>query len=319
MSVLSVLPQIAPARAQQVIQTEEDLERFKNGFYFAEEKIDGARYKLHTFKDGNRIDSRRESVTDGLFVEKTDNVPHIRDMELPPGWVVDTEIIARHGLTSHDKCANTVSIMGSLPERALAVQEEHGYAVMYAFDVLFADGNDVRHLPLKTRLGLLTQFMEYANLRHIRRMPAWWNPAQFQSAFDQVTKEEKGEGLIVKDLELPYGHPKAWFKYKRFFDIDVVATGVTPGKGKYKDSIGAIKFGLFNNGRLHEVGQCSGMTDAVREAIARGHPVGSVFEVRGWDITKDNKIRNANFRRWRPDKNAAECTFDSQLVPNSRR
>lgn len=317
------LQQIGVARAEQVLMSDEDFAAWAKPGRIAEQKMDGARYKLHTFSDINRLDSRRLSVKDGRYVEKTDNVPHLRDMRLPSGWVVDTEIIARHGETSHQQCANTTSIMGSKPERAIEVQQEHGTALCYAFDVLIADGVNVRHKSLSERLELLEEFLRHADQEHIRRMPAWTDPADFQRAYDQITKVEKGEGLVVKDLSKPYGHPYAWAKAKYHFDIDVVTTGsYMPGKGKYKGMVGAVEFGLFKNGTLVPVGMCSGMTDAVRDDLGRYAAAstlgGRVFECRGFEVTRDGMIRNPSFKRWRLDKNAAECTFEAQLQPHIR-
>jgi ATP-dependent DNA ligase len=322
-----MLKQIKPARAEQVILTDEDLDKVAKDGFIAEEKMDGARYKLHTFSDGNRIDSRRLSVDGSGFVEKTNNVPHIRDVPLPAGWVADTEIIARHGVTSHDRCANTTSIMGSLPARALALQEEHGNVLVNVFDILFAEGRDIRRLPLYERLKYVDQFVATAgdagskDIVHIRR---WMNPAHFQSAFRIITEDDKGEGLIIKDLSKPYGHVDAWFKYKWHFDIDVIATGtVTKGKGKYGDTAGAIHFGLWNGSKIVEVGKCSGMNDTIRDEIwlsaTRNTLQGRIFECRGWEVTKAGSIRNANFKRWRTDKDITDCTFASQLDPVIRR
>ncbi len=61
-----------------------------------EKKMDGYRFRLHIFNDINRLDSRRQSVNGGLYVEKTDSAPNIRDVKLSDltGTVLDGELVA---------------------------------------------------------------------------------------------------------------------------------------------------------------------------------------------------------------------------------
>lgn len=340
---MSVLRQIAPARAKQkILEPKVELTRLRGPDFFAEEKKDGIRELLHTGTGWCRITSRRQSVHDGLFVEKTDCVPHIRDLTALPGWVVDGEVVSRWGETSHQRCANTVSVMGSNPAQAVALQRKHGWCTFEVFDVLVADGEDIRGRPLKKRLEFLDQFLDETwtmtsgDLRyreqygdpcnHLFRMRSVPPGADFAEFYERIMAE-KGEGLVLKDLTKPYNHARAWFKWKHRFDMDVVLTGQwEPAKygktGKFDGLGGAFYFGVYKEGRLVPLGKCSGMDDATRERMTQmaveGTLAGRVIQISGYEVTKAGLIRNPNFERWRSDKLAAECTFETQVVPNTR-
>ena len=335
---MSDLRQLAPARAKQKIMTPaEDLVQLRGKQYFAEEKKDGLRELLHCSPSANRITSRRQSVKDGLFVEKTPNVPHIRDLRTPAGWIIDGEVVSRWGETSHQQCANTVSVMGSNEYNALALQKRHGWNTFEVFDVLFADGKDVRLFALKDRLKLLEAFLEmtyeaterddeytfkYGKAQdHFFRMRST-KPGEDFTGFYESIMEECGEGIIIKDLTKPYNHARAWFKWKHRFTMDVVLLGnYEPAKfgvtGKFYGMGGAFYFGLYKGGKLVPIGKCSGMDDATRLEMTKladsKQLGGKVVQISGYEVTKAGLIRNPNFDCWRPDKIPAECTYENQL------
>jgi ATP-dependent DNA ligase len=149
---------------------------------------------------------------------------------------------------------------------------------------------------------------------------------------DVVTRG--GEGVILKDLNAPYefDRSKAWIKIKGVETYDVVIVGyedakqwyAEPGEvGKdgvlYKDGrttrffdngwIGAIKFGLYKDGELIEVGQCSGLIDDLREEISKNKKkfIGRVIEVKCQQRMPTGGFRHCNFFRFREDKNAKDC------------
>jgi ATP-dependent DNA ligase len=147
-----------------------------------------------------------------------------------------------------------------------------------------------------------------------------------------------GEGLIIKDPGGPYG--KRWTKIKKLGTYDVVIIGYQEGSGKYREMIGAVRFGIYKNGKLVEVGKCSGMDDGDVRWITTGgvsgtpnrdgswiipisndQPEGSrawfslnrdkllgtVIEVKGNGLTAHGKIRHPRYVRLRPDKAPQMC------------
>lgn len=307
--------QIEVARAKKKILDADDLFRIANRNFYAEEKLDGARNKLHTHKYGNVIDSRRLSVVTGKYVDNTEKLTHLARLRLPPNWVLDGEVILETEGESINSCIKTTALLNSIPEKALELQQKYGHAVFYAFDVLFADGEDVRHLPQKDRRELLFKFMNYINSPYLKLPPACFEPEKFLEFYEGIVKSG-GEGIILKDVRLPYNHARAWYKMKKYYDMDVVTTGMVEwGKGQFEGLAGSVGFGLYSSdGRLIPVGFCSGFTLQQREEVTRwynkGLLAGRVFTIRCWGLTPKDVLRHPQFMTWRVDKAPHECTVD---------
>lgn len=95
----------------------------------------------------------------------------------------------------------------------------------------------------------------------------------------------------------------------------------------YNGWVGAIKFGQYEYEgeaegdfggsvpvmELVELGQCSGLTDALREEI-KANPdsfIGRVMEIKAMERTKDGFFRHPVYKGWRDDKNAKDCVINN--------
>ena len=74
---------------------------------------------------------------------------------------------------------------------------------------------------------------------------------------------------------------------------------------------GAIRGGLYADGRLIEVLRVSGLDDRTRQTLAADPErfVGRVFEAKGNALFKSGALRHPSFVRFRNDKFPAECIF----------
>lgn len=287
-----------------------------------ERKEDGHRFKLHIFDDENRLDSRRESVVDGLFVEKTDNAPGIRDALMPDlsGTILDGELVA--GRDSND-------VAHALGSHATA--EERQALKYIVFDILFYKGTDVRDKPDNVRRAMLDIMFEESSIATHERFELISRPDLSPDEKKDVLMKalhSGEEGVMLKDVKAPYG--KGWTKVKKEARYDVVVMGYvepqqtsikkgdleeTPTKFYLNGWIGAIKFGQYVSGELIEFGQASGMDDTIRQAVSEDREgyLGHVFEIKAQDrFEKTGKFRHPRFVRWREDKDARECVYDSE-------
>lgn len=151
---------------------------------FAELKYDGHRGRVE-FGEVARCFSRVVSKKSRWFTENTDNVPHIRDSAFPEmfGTVLDGEF--DYGNTS----MGVQSVMGALPEKAIAFQEENGYIPFKAFDILYYKGINVQRMPLwKRKIYLAMSIMEL-------REHTIDNEHNFQYADMYMTQETRFEFL----------------------------------------------------------------------------------------------------------------------------
>lgn len=241
---------------------EKTMQYAKNPEYCAEIKYDGCRYLSWFDKDKVRFTSRTVSVVTGLPSEKTDNVPHLRDMKNDLyGTILDGEIFVPGG-TSH----NVTSIMGALPEQAIKNQEEVGKIHYMVYDILQYKGESTIDLPYINRIRILEN--AWMNLIDLNEgIAEFLHLSQVFSGYDftdlyNKTVDAGGEGLILKHRSAKYypgeikdgkakiNKPKAskkkgiphtpWIKMKKYNTHDVVIMGFHPATIEYtgKDRAG---------------------------------------------------------------------------------
>ncbi len=102
-----------------------------------------------------------------------------------------------------------------------------------------------------------------------------------------------GEGLMLHLAEAPYltGRSDALLKVKPWLDAEATVIGHVPGRGKYRDMLGALRVETAD-GRRFRVG--TGFTDAIRRAPP---PVGTVITYRYRELNKNGLPRFASYLR----------------------
>ena len=256
---------------------------------------------------------------------------------LPAGTVADGEIVVVTGdATDFGALQQRVHPAASRIER-LARETP---ARLVAFDLLAHGGEDLRARPFAERRERLEALLA--------ALPAPWSltpstrdPAEAErraAAFERAGCD----GVVAKRLDAPYAEgAREMLKVKRRRTLDAVVGGYRLHKDG--DRVGSLLLGLYDGeGRLHFVGHVSGFADGERVALlARLEPLRAdasfgedarrpgaesrwtggrdasfvplrpelVAEV-GYDQTTGGRLRHAaRFVRWRPDKDAAECTL----------
>lgn len=110
------------------------------------------------------------------------------------------------------------------------------------------------------------------------------------------------EGYVLKN-----GNLCDWWKLKAIKTIDLIVTGLKPGrKGtKYEGCLGAMMVSTIEG---IEVASISGMSDKERHDIDESL-IGCVCEVRYQYIGDKGRLRHPAFLTWRNDKRPEECTL----------
>jgi ATP-dependent DNA ligase len=316
MDLQQIAPQVARGKFNESLWT--------NLNYVAQEKLDGERFKMHIFRDGNRFDSRSISKKTDKFTEKTGNVPHLANWFVPDhnGTVLDGEI--KFG----DDSMSTSTIMGCLPDEAIARQKEAGkWVKYYIFDIIFYNGADVRALPFLDRMSFLHKIFE----DHLASNENFVLPEYTfnnKKLFCERIWAAGGEGVILKDVRAPYTDKKAWVKVKAQATYDVVVMGYEEPEAesikKGDDQatitrlaangwIGTVVFGQYNDdGRLQCFGKCSGMNDVDRALFSenRHKMLGTVIRIEAQSrIAKSGYFRHPRYLGIRKDKNERDCVY----------
>lgn len=312
-------------------------ERWPKGEFVYEPKWDGFR-SLSWSDPEIRLDSRNQKPLLRYF-------PELRAAlsQLPSGTVVDGEIVVViNGVTDFDSLGQRIHPA----ESRVNMLAETTPAELIAFDLLADSGEDIREAPFSERRDRLVRLAETLEVPwHLT--PQTDSVEVAQRWFDEF--ESAGcDGIIAKRPELAYQHGKrVMIKIKHRRTIDVVVGGFREHKDGGK--IGSLLLGLFNRKRdFHFIGHCSGFPDVDRVEIyerfmelrsddsldesarAPGGPSrwsagkdsswtpvvpGVVVEV-SYDQLEGERFRHATrFHRWRPDKDAADCTMDQLERP----
>ena len=278
-----------------------------NNNYVAQEKLDGMRTVVHVTKTGLRIFSRSAGVADPTRpLEKTSALPHLAALRFPGmhGVVLDAEILARG--------VDSAQLSGNIHRNE--VVDENRTVKIFVFDVLRYGPRTLTTDTLQSRISFLDQLKPHFQSPSIEFLP-WAFKAESKRKLYQDVLARDGEGIMLKRLDAFYfegGRPaNNWYKRKKSASFDCVVMGFTTGKGKYNNRIGAIIFGQYVKGKLLELGQASGMSDAERYLMSNNPEkyIGKVVIIKGMERLKSGAIRHPQYGGIRHDKNPKQCRW----------
>jgi ATP-dependent DNA ligase len=253
---------------------------------------------------------------------------------LPPGSALDGEVvIIRDGALDFDAMQTRLHPAESRVRR-LAAEVPAAYVV---FDLLLWNGQPFWPQPLEQRRRELER-----RAKGLRLSPCSPDPGQARAWLDAF--ESLGlDGVVAKRLDLPYrpGSREAVVKVKEHRSADCVVIGLRFRGGP--EEVATLLLGLYrDDGGLDYVGTCAVAAKSRREVAKRLLPLlddraerrfsepnrwGSgeleeapvrpelVVEVR-YDKVQGHRFRHGTkLLRWRPDKDAAACTWRELRPP----
>ncbi|MEO3385013.1 DNA ligase D [Mesorhizobium sp. CAU 1741] len=213
--------------------------------------------------------------------------------------------------------------------------------VYYAFDLLHLDGRDLQAATLVDRKRALADLLNNAPeaLRYSEH---------FEEDGDMVLRHAcrlSLEGVVSKRATGKYnpGRGRDWIKSKCGDRQEMVIGGFVPSS-TYKDAIGSLVLGVFEDGKLRHAGRVgtgfsravaedlfarlaklertkspfSGKLDASARRDVRFVDPKLVAEVEFRDWTADGRLRHASFRGLREDKAAKEVVREGVASPKAR-
>jgi DNA ligase D-like protein (predicted ligase) len=273
-----------------------------------ERKLDGIR--CLAVKDGGR--TRLYSRNELSLNDRYASVAAALDADPADGFVVDGEAVTF--VDGHDRFG-----------------AEGGTLFYYVFDVLVADGRDVRPLPLEKRRAVLEGALRWRDPLRLTEQVSGDGATLLADAC-----RDGWEGLIAKRRGTPYvsARSRDWLKLKCTHEQELVIGGFTAPRGSRTD-LGALLVGHFDGDSLRYAGKVgTGFTRAtlrelserlaplVREASPfapeKGIPRAAtwvepelVAQIAFMEWTADGRLRHPSFLGLRFDKPAREVVREA--------
>ena len=218
----------------------------------------------------------------------------------------------------------------------LIQQGRNDEAVLFAFDLLRLDGEDLRGRPLQERRDLMSSLLSNApaNLRVSEELP--WPIDQALAA----VKKRGAEGLMLKAPSSLYqsGRSREWLKLKAQATQELAIIGWMPGKGGLAGGLGALLLGVASGHGYAFAGkvgtgfsvkqrkelQAELSKDGIDKSAARAAPrlrearwvaPRLVAQIRFTEWTADGKLRHPAFQGLRADKAPRDCVRELPRAP----
>jgi bifunctional non-homologous end joining protein LigD len=233
-------------------------ERFSDPAWYYERKFDGERCLAYRSGDRLRLMTRNQKDVSDTYPELTAALT----AQASSDFVVDGEVVAFDGdQTSFSRLQQRLGVRHPGADLVAAVP-----VCYFLFDVLWADGQDLRARALRDRKDVLTGLLSFGPAVRFAE-----HRTQDGEAYYARACASGWEGLVVKRADAPYqaGRSRDWLKFKCQSNQEFVIGGYTDPKGA-RTGFGALLLGYYDSdGRLVYAGKVgTGFTDATLASLA---------------------------------------------------
>ena len=219
-------------------------ERFSDPGWITERKLDGERCLAFVSGDSARLLTRNKKLITGTYPE----LAAALGAQQADDFIVDGEIVAFAGTqTSFALLQQRMQLVAPLPELVRRVPVYY-----YVFDIVYADGADVRRQPLLERKRVLRRLLSFGGPLRFSTHQTGKGEAHWREACGK-----RWEGVIAKRADSAYrgGRTRDWLKFKCDSSQEFVIGGYTDPQGG-RVGFGALLLGYYDeDGRLVYAGK----------------------------------------------------------------
>lgn len=294
---------------------------FSSNDWIYEHKFDGER--CLTFKKNGKV--KLISRNDKLMNDKYPELVKAFEAQEADNFIVDGEIVSLNakGVSNFELLQSRINLSNTSKIK----QEESKIKIIYRiFDCMYAEGYDIRQMPLSDRKQVLHKLLKYNSILTYTVHRSGNGLKFFKEAC-----ELKWEGLIAKRFDSEYVGVRSpnWLKFKCVMKQELVIGGYTEPKGS-RQYFGALLVGYFEDGKFMYAGKVgTGYTQATLEMLGKKlekiqvktcpfsnydestlgvhwvkPSIVAEFKFANW--TRDNRLRVGRYKGLRDDKAAKD-------------
>jgi bifunctional non-homologous end joining protein LigD len=299
---------------------------FSDPNWLFEIKWDGERTVAFIHEGGVELRSRSHRSITHQFPELRRLPKDVRAMSA----ILDGEIVVldADGRSNFGRLQNR--FRDSEPSAALQASAP---IVYYLFDVLYADGYDLRAVPLLDRKRFLAELLHASD-----RVRLSDHQIEKGRELYELARDRGLEGIVAKEIhsDYPGKRTRSWLKLKIVKELDAVIGGWTEPQ-KSRGSFGALLLGLYDGDELRYVGSVgTGFTqetlrttlDKMKRVEAPKSPFHNppkLKTIAGWtrpalvarikygELTGDRMLRQPVFIGFRDDVAPQDCRIETEI------